>query len=889
MSKRGFSVGIGTAALFGVLGLLSGDIAGYSSLVNPVGEINIEALLLGPEDIIKLSLGLDAYEFTAGNQRVEELDEYGEIKLNPDGTVKYKVDPSKSLGLSFAIKNNHEIAFSYLEGMKLTEPTDAYIGAVYEKNEEGEYVLDENGNKIQVDVQTAPYTIIDEQAPVIGIKTTIFLEVEFGKITDAGVLGYEGYDLNKEPLTSLLEGIDMLKDIVIAILLEIAQDQKVRFEIVALGNLVLNDLRSSKAQLTINMITGVGTTKKSRLIRVNLINDNLFIDLSQLNLPKILIPYFFPLVFGGEEHQIDFNWATVLFGELGEFFATEEETETEPSGAGPSNAGPSNAGATYRTPIDIGLAEQLVLGGLTTYGLVITARKMAFDGILGMLNMGELDIFSELIARIYMAPKYNSIILGVGLETYAKLSTDQAGQNSKVMALGVGLDSIRVNFERWTAEASDPDDIMIQPTSAGYITLDDFNTVLFDLQLKIKAGTDEGIIQLDDLFNALLDPDGVIYGLIEPKLEDLSALDSVFPPSSQLLSALPTVIALGDLGDTLAIDVSLTANVKNGLMEFWQSLQVKLSIVSEKAPEKFSIHMYLADDPEQPEWKNIYVDLESLGIEKLVARHVADIFKFVSAGGKEGYYDEDGTTTGQYAPPSILELDDETNTIELIGPDGRPYSVSQDRLDEDFAEAFPLWGRLFNAPGDAEKLTGVIRLMLGDEEGFLIQITAQMIFAVLGIFDIPVDIAAFMKGVLDPNVGVGINPNGEFGVDINLDSATSRANILSPDGEDVLYSITENSGLIKVTEGLGDELVVVAQIDTPNYTPSGIVLVDTVVDILQGKHAIGTEDNPTIINADTSDEIRFYADEIGDWFFANSGGTLIAKLPKAQRARINLG
>lgn len=45
LSKKGFGISIGTAALFGVLGLISGDLAGYSALVNPVGEINIEALL----------------------------------------------------------------------------------------------------------------------------------------------------------------------------------------------------------------------------------------------------------------------------------------------------------------------------------------------------------------------------------------------------------------------------------------------------------------------------------------------------------------------------------------------------------------------------------------------------------------------------------------------------------------------------------------------------------------------------------------------------------------------------------------------------------------------------------------------------------------------------
>ena len=269
----------------------------------------------------------------------------------------------------------------------------------------------------------------------MGVQTKLFIEVEAGEITDAGVPGYDytGYDLNKEPLTSLLKGL--IPDVVLGILLEIGRDEKVRFEIELLANINLRNVLGFDAQIAIDCLSLYDAdlleyTKTDRILQLNLHNGQLYFDASYINGPKLVIENFMGKVMGEEEFQIGF--LTSLFGTTVEDEVVEEiEEPTNSQFVGPRNALP---GAVGQLPIDINFGTKLVFGSIATHGLALSVSRVAINTLLRFLNQADLQMFSEVIAMIYLAPKLNSFIVGVDI------GADALGR--EVLGLGLGIDGL---------------------------------------------------------------------------------------------------------------------------------------------------------------------------------------------------------------------------------------------------------------------------------------------------------------------------------------------------------------------------------------------------------------------------------------------------------------
>ena len=260
-------------------------------------------------------LTFQGYEF-AGDERVD---------LSTDPNV-HDYKKGGKISLSFGVCTDFTAALSYgwkedkyyiekdgsirIESIetdhKLVAPAHAYL--------EGE-TLDEEGNVIHEYI-AEDYVNFDHTDPVVSFALNLYLDLGSEAITGEGLMGvltdklYPGYDLNKEPITSLLSSLlaGML-DTTLGILLEVTGEHQLSVVVEILVNLPLLNYRGIEVQLTIRRVDG---NHDYKLVQVNLHNSNLYVDLTYLNGPKFSVEEVLESLLG--EKELDLGLGGLLGG-----------------------------------------------------------------------------------------------------------------------------------------------------------------------------------------------------------------------------------------------------------------------------------------------------------------------------------------------------------------------------------------------------------------------------------------------------------------------------------------------------------------------------------------------------------------------------------------------
>ena len=629
-----------------------------------------------------------------------------------------------SIGLKFS--NDFTVAFTY-NWIEEIRHEDGSVERV-----EVDKTMAEPTVVYMPDGSESEYAVLDPTNPVIGLSTTLFIDVHAGKVTGTGTEGaisgniFTGYELNREPLTSLLAGI---LDVTLSILLEIMEDQDFSLEIELLANLPLRNLRGVEMQLTIRR---VDNNHNYNVLRANLHNSNLYVDLTYLNGPRFIVEEVLEVLLG--EKEFDDSVLGGLFG--------GGSSDASGASSAPSNApgAPSNAdGSDTTTPIGIDLGR--FFADIGTYGLALYLTETAVNSVLGMFDMADFRIFNELLAEIYLAPKDYSFIFGLGVSATAQYDEiDSEGSatgntlNSEVLSLGLGLDGLRLNFEAF------PSDVLLIPQTSYYIPAHTVNTITLEAAFQVDLSTSDGIINLESLYESILDPNGDL-AQTEGVLD--SAFGSLFSEDSPLTSVLPQMVMLGEFGDVITIEITGYMYIREGLDGLLDNLQLRVMIYTDN--EKFSkengsyfMAFYYHEN-------DLYADLSKLGLGKISAPEMPNVINFLING--KGANDSEGDT-----------------------------AADADQATAQFAARYPTWAQAMglNNANEADKLIGIAKILLSNDDGLLITVAFEMIAALLSMLNVDVDLGAYLENVVNPSVSVGMTPDSEYEVGIHLDTATNE-------------------------------------------------------------------------------------------------------------------
>ena len=714
LCPEGFCIGIGTAALFGILVAIGGEAMDFSSYVEPIGEIDLDLTLVGDDELLGLGITFKGYEYN-GDERVN-------VSTDPENPEYMLSGDEISIGLKFS--NDFTVAFTYT-WIEEIRHEDGSVERV-----EVDKTMAEPTVVYMPDGSESEYAVLDPTNPVIGLSTTLFIDVHAGKVTGTGTEGaisgniFTGYELNREPLTSLLAGI---LDVTLSILLEIMEDQDFSLEIELLANLPLRNLRGVEMQLTIRR---VDNNHNYNVLRANLHNSNLYVDLTYLNGPRFIVEEVLEVLLG--EKEFDDSVLGGLFG--------GGSSDASGASSAPSNApgAPSNAdGSDTTTPIGIDLGR--FFADIGTYGLALYLTETAVNSVLGMFDMADFRIFNELLAEIYLAPKDYSFIFGLGVSATAQYDEiDSEGSatgntlNSEVLSLGLGLDGLRLNFEAF------PSDVLLIPQTSYYIPAHTVNTITLEAAFQVDLSTSDGIINLESLYESILDPNGDL-AQTEGVLD--SAFGSLFSEDSPLTSVLPQMVMLGEFGDVITIEITGYMYIREGLDGLLDNLQLRVMIYTDN--EKFSkengsyfMAFYYHEN-------DLYADLSKLGLGKISAPEMPNVINFLING--KGANDSEGDT-----------------------------AADADQATAQFAARYPTWAQAMglNNANEADKLIGIAKILLSNDDGLLITVAFEMIAALLSMLNVDVDLGAYLENVVNPSVSVGMTPDSEYEVGIHLDTAT---------------------------------------------------------------------------------------------------------------------
>ena len=712
----GFFLGIGTAAIFAILTAIGGEAMDFSSYVEPIGEIGVEVGLLGPEKLLGLGLSFQAYEYL-GDERV--VDENGNYVLS-DNSIDLELSFSSDISLAFTYQ------FPYEEGMDWTPDEN---GVVHLEMSPPEHAYMQDGS-------TKDYVVFDTTNPVIGLETKLYFDIAAGKVTGTGTTGgitgdrIEGYELFREPLISLLAGV---LDVSLSVLLEVMEDQEFSLEVELLANLPIRSLRGISAQLTIRR---VDHNHNYIIARVNLYSSDLYIDLSQLNGPRFMIEEIVETILG--EKDFDLGPLEGLFGS-GE---TDSPTTPTTGDGAPSNAPGTGYADGPSTPVDLFLG--MFMEELSTYGLALALTETTATALLGALDMGSFDIFSDLLVQVFLAPNKDTFRLGVDIEAGANYTdpSDNSEHTSTVLDLGLGLDGLGIQFEGYDANE------LLIPPSTNYTRAHDINTVMLDASFQLSFNTEDGGINLHELYMTLFDANGDLANIEGIKESVFSFL---FEENNPLVSELPQLIMLGDIGDTLTIDVTGYVYIASGVEGLLDRLQLKI-VISTNAPQfskengKHLMAFYYHDS-------DLYADFSPIGMGKVSAPEVPNVINFLINGRPE-----DGTT------------------------------ATPENTEARFIEQYPTWAAAMglNNATETEKIQGIAKILLGNDDGLMITVTIEMLSAILSMLAVDIDIGKYFRDVIDPSASVGMTPDSEYQVGIYLDSAAKEWAVYDNDGKPVL-------------------------------------------------------------------------------------------------------
>ncbi|MBQ8178028.1 MAG: hypothetical protein IJ033_02430, partial [Clostridia bacterium] len=797
-SPDGFIISITTTALFGILRAIGGESMDFSSYVEPIGELEIELGIAGPNDLLAIDITFQGYEFS-GDERVD---------LSTDPNV-HEYKKGGKIGLGLSVSNSFVAALSY-QWMEDIYYSDGRIESYYvdHKIEAPKYAyldgetLDEDGNVVQEYV-AQEYVEFDQSDPVVSLELNLYLELGSEAISGDGIKGilsekiYSGYDLNKEPITSLLATLLAgLLDETLSILLEVVGDHQMTIEVEILVNLPLLNYRGVEAQITIKRIDG---NHDYKILQVNLHNSFLYIDLTYLNGPKFSIADVLETILG--EKDLD------LWGE-GEGEKTEgTEGEGTEGGDASVEGGVQNAngvqnavgGGAY-TPIYIDLATQMVIRSVTTHGLALYVTETAVNSILGMFEFANLKVFSDVLLQISIAPKANTFNFGIDLELSATSTVEEVSDTAKVLDLGLAIGDHRVNFERY------PSDKLLLPQTANYLPAHNVNTIELEAGFEIRFKVNDGVVDLGNLYKTILDENGPLGGMAAN-----TAFETLFSKDSPLATALPNLIMLGFLnddddsfGDVIRFDIEAKAFIKGGLQGLLDNLQLKLAIYSLKNQERFKIVItYYNGD--------LYLDLSTLGLGKIEIWELGGMIDYLLGGGNT----------------------EEEPDGEVTNPDGENEEQNEitPEVEALFAATYPTWGQVLglNNESEEEQLVGIVKVLLSQDDGLLLTVTFEMINVILGLVGLDVSLEDYLKGVIEPSAGVGMTPNSEYHVDINLDTGKDYRDVWEYDEATGEYKIVKekqednsNAGINLGIAILGENIKADIKNETKIHTPFGI-------------------------------------------------------------------
>ncbi|MDD4316042.1 MAG: InlB B-repeat-containing protein, partial [Clostridia bacterium] len=383
---------------------------------------------------------------------------------------------------------------------------------------------------------------IRNTVPIIGISTKILIELEAGMVTERQFI--------KEPLKSLLEN-QGLNEVIQSIILTVWNNQDMVFEIDIKANINLLSFKDIELQITIsNWKTG------KRFARLNVNDGNLFIDIRDI---------------GGDRIYIE-NVTDMLFGD-------SEEEQTSGQAATEQNLFQASGAFANKLTIEAMLREQ---------GLFVLAKRASIEALLSMFNLNNFEIFNELHAKIYALPENKSMTIGVEIAMGDRYVNET--EMDKILALGLSINGIRLNFEKWDTGT------LIIPQKINYHLLENINSLSFGTQFTLTLADESGIYD----FTKLLD---LLIGEVNP-----------------FSRALAPILALEeDMGDTLYFDVKVTV----GLLNILEDLQVMVDIYTANRSFEMLI-TYIKGD--------LYVDASNIGLEKIEIREVMDIFTVLSGG-----------------------------------------------------------------------------------------------------------------------------------------------------------------------------------------------------------------------------------------------------------------
>jgi|GEM_PF-4575969 len=512
------------------------------------------------------------------------------------------------------------------------------------------------------------YHRIETSAPTLGIGTKIVFEAFASE--DGEIL-----NLYREPLESLVANLlsDMefitedflsfIQSIAITIYFGVVQETHAVFEMDILINLNVLDPSGINLQITMFVVSTDAITKqetRTRIMQFNTYFENLYIDLSPIGGPMFYVEEFVPMVLGG------------LDGLLGNLFGGDED------GADPSapNNAPKNEPSTpygIRMPLELQINET---------GLFAYAYKEAFNAILTMLKMEELAMFDKITLDLHAIPENNALTLGLGI------SIRDTGRDVDDISIGFDLKGWRVNFEPWG------ENTLIIPNPDKYeIGLSEVQTIKLSLQFEVGFSLDEGNIMLEALYEVLLNPQ-----------------------LTGLTSTLPYALSLGNLGDTLVVDLDAIVEIDD-FANLLNTVQLRISVYSKSDPHSFRMDIYYHRG-------NLYVDGRFIGLTQVKVDDFMGFIEFFGnmfAGG--GEEDEELSNSASLAS-KVLALESKMKNAPANTP------AYQSAFDQAIHRMY------------------MIEILLGAETGLLVQMGAKMFELALLALGLELDPMSMLAGIV---------------------------------------------------------------------------------------------------------------------------------------------
>ena len=203
-------------------------------------------------------------------------------------------------------------------------------------------------------------------------------------------------------------------------------------------------------------------------------------------------------------------------------------------------------------------------------------------------NFNSVEIFNEIHVKIYAIPENKSLTVGVELAMGDSYINET--EMDKILALGISLNGVRINFEKFDSST------LIIPQRNNYNLLENIDSISVGTKLTLSLEDKSGQYNLTSLLNELL--------------QDANPFTKTLAPLLRLEE---------NMGDTLYIDVQTTI----GLNDILGDLQVQLDIYTLDRDFELVI-TYIKGD--------LYIDAENIGLEKLVIHDIQDVIAMFSSG-----------------------------------------------------------------------------------------------------------------------------------------------------------------------------------------------------------------------------------------------------------------